>query len=410
MRIILPKNIKVKTDDEDGAAVTTGKRPNPKGAETSGKVSYSAYDNSDYIEEIYARQLEQARSKLRRAYDNAVLGIDGALSKVGPVYQDARNQSASASALDGQNFAEYANAKGLNNGAQAQGELARRVTLQGALGDINAEEAGAVSDLELARMKAKNDYEFALASASAENAEDLAAALYDESVRAQKAYDTALAEQAKRAQENSDRIMEWQYKFEQPETAKADAGKATAAAEKSGSGGTAKTKASSGGKSSSGGGYDKLFADMEASGSAFTYLTANHSKYGVTSGAAATMDRIYTEYEAWLEKTSAERENGNYAADALGNYNRIVTGLAKGAAKTGETPLEYIGKVEKTHGKDFYINLIGADLYAKLRREASGFAAAYQQMINSADPAKWLKQNGGNLSYEVRQWLEDMLR
>ncbi|MDR3149599.1 MAG: hypothetical protein LBT88_06275, partial [Oscillospiraceae bacterium] len=104
-----------------------------------------------------------------------------------------------------------------------------------------------------------------------------------------------------------------------------------------------------------------------------------------------------------------ERENGKYDAGALGNYNRIVTGLAKGAAKTGETPLEYIGKVEKTHGKDFYINLIGTDLYAKLRREASGFAAAYQQMINSADPAKWLKQNGGNLSYEVRKWLEDML-
>ncbi|MDR3149307.1 MAG: hypothetical protein LBT88_04740, partial [Oscillospiraceae bacterium] len=298
MRIILPKNIKVKTDDEDGAAVTTGKRPNPKGAETSGKVSYSAYDNSDYIEEIYARQLEQARSKLRRAYDNAVLGIDDALSKVGPVYQDARNQSASA--LDGQNFAEYANAKGLNNGAQVQGELARRVTLQGSLGDINAAEAGAVSDLELARLKAQNDYEFALASASAENAEDLAAALHDESVRAQKAYDAALAEQARRAQENSDRIMEWQYKFEQPEPAKADTGKATAAAEKSGSGGTAKTKAISGGKQSSVGGYDKLFADMEASGSAFTYLTANHSKYGVTSGAAAAMDRIYTEYEAWL--------------------------------------------------------------------------------------------------------------
>ena len=142
-------------------------------------------DLSAYLEELYAAQRRQTLANLDNAYQQNVNAINRAGEGVDARYQNARNQAAGASELAARNFAEYAAASGLNSGAGGQAELARNVTLQNNLNDINTAEAEVYADLELQLANAETEYNNAIAQAEASNDFALAESLYQEKVRVQ---------------------------------------------------------------------------------------------------------------------------------------------------------------------------------------------------------------------------------
>ena len=142
-------------------------------------------DLSEYLEELYAAQRRQTLANLNNAYQQNVNAINRAGEGVDARYQNARNQAAGASELAARNFAEYAAASGLNSGAGGQAELARNVTLQNNLNDINTAEAEVYADLELQLSNAEMEYNNAIAQAEASNDFALAESLYQEKVRVQ---------------------------------------------------------------------------------------------------------------------------------------------------------------------------------------------------------------------------------
>ena len=142
-------------------------------------------DLSAYLEDLYAAQRRQTLANLNNAYQQNVNAINRAGEGVDARYQNARNQAAGASELAARNFAEYAAASGLNSGAGGQAELARNVTLQNNLNDINTAEAEVYADLELQLANAETEYNNAIAQAEASNDFALAESLYQEKVRVQ---------------------------------------------------------------------------------------------------------------------------------------------------------------------------------------------------------------------------------
>ena len=142
-------------------------------------------DLSAYLEELYAAQRRQTLANLDNAYQQNVNAINRAGEGVDARYQNARNQAAGASELAARNFAEYAAASGLNSGAGGQAELARNVTLQNNLNDINSAEADVYADLELQLANAETEDNNAIAQAEASNDFALAESLYQEKIRVQ---------------------------------------------------------------------------------------------------------------------------------------------------------------------------------------------------------------------------------
>lgn len=161
--------------------------PSPSGSENmymdgNGTV---VEDLSAYLEDLYAAQRRQTLANLNNAYQQNVNAINRAGEGVDARYQNARNQAAGASELAARNFAEYAAASGLNSGAGGQAELARNVTLQNNLNDINSAEADVYADLELQLANAETEYNNAIAQAEASNDFALAESLYQEKIRVQ---------------------------------------------------------------------------------------------------------------------------------------------------------------------------------------------------------------------------------
>lgn len=167
----------------------------PATPDLQGKVN----DYSDYINEMHRAQQEAARAELEAAYKQNVAAIDRAGVGVDKTYQDAKNQTTGASEQAKRNFAQYATANGLNNGAGGQAELARSVELQKALGALDKQKAQTVADLELQRTNAETDYNSAIAKAKAEGDYQLAQALYQEKVRVEDAVSAALQQEYQNA-------------------------------------------------------------------------------------------------------------------------------------------------------------------------------------------------------------------
>ena len=142
-------------------------------------------DLSDYLRQMYQAMTDAQIAELTAAYEKNLAELERSKEGLSASYQDARNQTAGASELAARNFNEYAAARGLNTGTGGQAELARNVTLQNNLNSLNAEEAQAYADLELARANAETEYNLAVAQAQASGDYELAAALYQEQVRVQ---------------------------------------------------------------------------------------------------------------------------------------------------------------------------------------------------------------------------------
>ena len=108
-------------------------------------------DYTEFIKQIYAKQLEQD------------------LAELSAQYESGRNQTAAQSEIARRNFSEQANAYGLNSGTSGQAELARSATLQSALATLQGQ------------------YISAMQRAQSENDIALAQALYSEYVRQEEA-------------------------------------------------------------------------------------------------------------------------------------------------------------------------------------------------------------------------------
>lgn len=142
-----------------------------------------AEDYSPYLQKLNDAKKKKNKAALQTAYENSLSAIKAEEIGLEERYRKDKNTAAGTSAREGHNFAQYAAANGLGNGAAGQAALARSVTLQNNLNDLTAQKATKQSELALQRADAKGEYENGLAEADAEAEEELAQALYEESVR-----------------------------------------------------------------------------------------------------------------------------------------------------------------------------------------------------------------------------------
>lgn len=172
-----------------------------------------AEDYSPYLQKLNEAKKKKNKAALQAAYENSLSAIKAEESGLEERYRKDKNTAAGASAREGRNFAQYAAANGLGNGAAGQAALARSVTLQNNLNDLTAQKATKQSQLALQRADAKGEYENGLAEADAEAEEELAQALYEESVRRNQA----------QYQASRDAVKDEQWRKEQDYKASRDA-------------------------------------------------------------------------------------------------------------------------------------------------------------------------------------------
>lgn len=165
--------------------LTLGELGLAQNASQGASAGFSGSTTEDYLRQMYGAMTDAQLAELKAAYEKNLEEIERGKVGLEESYQNARNQTAGAADLARRNFNEYAAAQGLNSGTGGQAELARNVTLQNNLNALNAEEAQAFADLELARTNAETEYNLAVAQAEASGQYELAAALYEEGIRTQ---------------------------------------------------------------------------------------------------------------------------------------------------------------------------------------------------------------------------------
>ena len=149
-------------------------------------------DYSQYIEELQQARTDAVLAEYEEAYRKNVNALERAGSGVDEAYRTARNRTAGAADLAERNFAELAGASGLNNGTGGQAALARAVTVQNNLNDLNMQQAQTLADLQ--QQKADNEawYNGAIAAAKAEGDAQKAQLLYQEKIRVENAATQAI--------------------------------------------------------------------------------------------------------------------------------------------------------------------------------------------------------------------------
>ena len=162
-----------------------------------------AADYTEFIKQIYAKQLEQE------------------LAELSAQYESGRNQTAAQSEIARRNFSEQANAYGLNSGTSGQAELARSATLQSALASLQGQYISAMQ-----RAQSENDIALAQALYSEYVRQEEAAAAADKFAQEmaykykaldyEKAYNDAYLalQQAKNAAEAQQNLLELQYRYD----------------------------------------------------------------------------------------------------------------------------------------------------------------------------------------------------
>ena len=151
---------------------------------------YGAEDRSDYINEIYDQARELSVAALESAYERVMAGYDHAAAQIPDRYRAAKNALDADAARARQSINEQFAASGLNTGAAGQARLSMAVAGQGALAQLDADRASALSELELQRAGAMSEYRSAVAEAIAASELERAQALYDEAVRVEASYRT----------------------------------------------------------------------------------------------------------------------------------------------------------------------------------------------------------------------------
>ncbi|MDD7537676.1 MAG: hypothetical protein PUJ93_01645 [Oscillospiraceae bacterium] len=162
-----------------------------------------AADYTEFIKQIYAKQLEQE------------------LAELSAQYESGRNQTAAQSEIARRNFSEQANAHGLNSGTSGQAELARSANLQSDLASLQGQYISAMQ-----RAQSENDIALAQALYSEYVRQEEAAAAADKFAQEmaykykaldyEKAYNDAYLalQQAKNAAEAQQNLLELQYRYD----------------------------------------------------------------------------------------------------------------------------------------------------------------------------------------------------
>lgn len=162
-----------------------------------------AADYTEFIKQIYAKQLEQE------------------LAELSAQYESGRNQTAAQSEIARRNFSEQANAYGLNSGTSGQAELARSANLQSALASLRGQYISAMQ-----RAQSENDIALAQALYSEYVRQEEAAAAADKFAQEmaykykaldyEKAYNDAYLalQQAKNEAEAQQNLLELQYRYD----------------------------------------------------------------------------------------------------------------------------------------------------------------------------------------------------
>lgn len=146
-------------------------------------ISTPVQDRSALIEQLYKAQQDAAVAELDAAYNQNVIDLDAAKSKIPGVYAAQRNRTASDAAVNQRNFGEFAAASGLGSGANAQARLAMNNQLTSGLSSIAQAEADALAEIETERARVQAKYKADVAAAIAEGNAARAQALYAEAVR-----------------------------------------------------------------------------------------------------------------------------------------------------------------------------------------------------------------------------------
>jgi len=159
----------------------------------------SASSQASYIRELYSAQTDAALNALRSAYEQNVLAVDDAMTRVGVDYESARNRAHGDSEVVKNAFNERAAASGLASGAGSQARLSYDNALMGNLGAISIAEADKRADLLLEKAKLASAYRNSIEAARTKGDTALAKALYDDAVRVE---NSLLAAAKAQAEEN----------------------------------------------------------------------------------------------------------------------------------------------------------------------------------------------------------------
>lgn len=163
-------------------------------------MSTAVKDYSAYLKQLSDAKKRKDMDALRSAYEKSVVQLQQAGAGLDREYRQEKNTAAGASAQAGRNFAQYAAANGLTNGAAGQAELARTIALQNDLAALDREKAGKKADLNIRTAQALADYETGKAQVEADAEAELAQNLYKEQVRQEEAAYEAARDAVKDAQ------------------------------------------------------------------------------------------------------------------------------------------------------------------------------------------------------------------
>jgi hypothetical protein len=142
-------------------------------------------DMTQYLENMYANNLQAELNALKSAYDTNVAELESQNEKIADQYRAARNQTAATNDIEKQNMAERAAASGLNTGTSGQMALSQSMAYQNALGGLNKQQAADQAAVNMAMAQLARDYNANVNQATANSNAQMAQALYNELIRQQ---------------------------------------------------------------------------------------------------------------------------------------------------------------------------------------------------------------------------------
>lgn len=144
-------------------------------------------DYSSYLQQLNQAKRKKNKAALQAAYEKNIAALEAEGQGLEGTYRKAKNAAAGTAEQKQRNFAQYAAAQGLNNGAAGQAQLARSIALQNDLNGLEEGKADKQWQLAARRTDAQREYDSALAAAEAQAEAELAEDLYKEQVRRQQA-------------------------------------------------------------------------------------------------------------------------------------------------------------------------------------------------------------------------------
>lgn len=125
------------------------------------------FDTQGTINQLKEAQIRAQMAALEKQLGNSMSNLDNQQAGLGSIYYDKRNQVAAQSDISAMNFAQRAAARGMSGNAAAMPEIYRNSALQGQLGMLNRDEAGANAGIESNRASLRNNYESDIVSTQA---------------------------------------------------------------------------------------------------------------------------------------------------------------------------------------------------------------------------------------------------